>query len=71
MATLSNELVTQRSNVTGVGYSSTDADNANGVVAWQATTTLPNTTVLNTDVAANLDTKAEVDAAVTGEAYPD
>lgn len=61
MATLSKELVTQRAGVTGVAYSSSHKDDANAEVAWQATTTLPYTVVLDKAVASDQKTREEIE----------
>lgn len=60
MATLSKELVTQRSGHVGVAHVASGADDATAEVAWSATTTLPYQTVTDKAVAANQKTREEI-----------
>lgn len=62
MAVLSNELVLQRAGNTAVSVQASHATNANAEVLWSATTTLPNTVVVNKTVAANQASRDDIDA---------
>jgi len=72
MATISPELVTQRTAKAGVSIQAGPEDNAAGEVMWASTTTLPTTVVTNTSVAGNQSDREvvgdRVDAAAPFEA---
>ena len=61
MATLTKELVTQRSGHVGVSHQASRADDANAEVAWSSTTTLPYGVVTNKTVATNQKTREAID----------
>lgn len=68
MAVLPIEQVTQRTGEAIVGYSSTASPIALSETAWHTTTTHPNTVVVTKAVAANQESRDEVDTRVTGDA---
>lgn len=61
MATLTRELVTQRSGHVGVSHTASRAANATTEVAWASTTTLPYAVVTNRSVSANQKTKEAIE----------
>lgn len=61
MATLSKELVTQPSGVTGVAYAASREDDATAEVAWEATVVDPYTVTLDKAVASDQQTREEIE----------
>lgn len=65
MATLTRELVTQRSGHVGVSHQASRDDDALAEVAWASTTTLPYTVVTGKSVANDQKTREEIEDRLT------